>query len=46
VANVIAAPAAGKKLAACSAAKPIAAINKPAGAVTIIATANVSTAAA
>ena len=45
-AKVIAAPAAGRKLAASSAAEPIAAINKPPGAVTIIATANVSTAAA
>jgi hypothetical protein len=45
-AKVIAAPAAGNKLAACNAAKPIIVINKPPGAVTIIATANGSTAAA
>jgi len=45
-AKVIAVRAAGKKRAACSAAKPIAAISKPPGAVRIIATANVNTAAA
>jgi hypothetical protein len=42
--SVIAVPGAGKKLAACSSAKPTAAINKAAKGVRIIATTNASTA--